>query len=102
MAATDVPKLQLAGAPLLAKSPQIGEIVEWRLRAGPFFGTLGITDVTIGNPPGTLPGNVLAVNVTLGKRYRPALVLGKLVVAPKQESTVWGVPSGVQFRCGTI
>ena len=69
MAATDVPKLQLATAPLLCKNPTVEDIIEWRLRANLFYQNLGIGDVTVGNPPGQLPGNALAVNVTLGKRY---------------------------------
>ena len=74
MAAQDVPKLQLATAPLLCKNPQIEEIIEWRLRARLFYETLGIVDVTVGNPAGQLPAGVIAANITLGKRYMLACI----------------------------
>ena len=67
--ADDVPKLQLAGAPVLDVNPDVPAIVEWKLRSIPWWNEMGIHTFTIGQPAGQLPAGANAANITLGKRY---------------------------------
>ena len=65
--ATDIPKLQLAGAFNLVKNASPEQILEFILRGRPFYQELNISAYTTGPLPGGGAAN--AEMIALGKRY---------------------------------